>query len=125
MDGSQDRTQVEWHECTVKWRHGDVPALAAWVTHADGRGVGVIVYTTPVDTLRTGARVGRQYARHFNYTVSGHMNGQAGTVEQAKIDAVACARCANPDTSTSTFKTKFMWMAKAVTLTNKDGAEQP
>ncbi len=117
MDGSNGGApEPVWRECTVQWKTKDCPAVAAWIAHADGRGVGVIVYTTPQDKLVTGNRLHEPYKREFRYVVSGFLDGVAPTVEQAMIDAAACARCANPDQSQSRFKSREQWLCCAITL---------
>ncbi len=104
-------TEIQWIECTVKWQQVDAPALAVWVN-----GVGVIVYTTPVDTLKVGARVSSPYDRRFRYVLSGHMDGVSTSIEQAKIDAVKCAGCVrDADKGNVRYKTQEQWMKYAIT----------
>ncbi len=103
---------VEWIECTVKWQHVDAPALAAWVN-----GVGIIVYTAPVDTLKVGTRVSSPYERRFRYVLSGHMDGLSTSIEQAQIDAVKCAGCiAGVEKANTRYKTRDQWMKYAITV---------
>jgi hypothetical protein len=105
-------TGIEWHDCTVKWQQVDAPALAAWVN-----GVGVIIYTTPVDTLKVGARVSSPYERRFRYVLSGHMDGLSTSIEQAQIDAVKCADCvAGIEKTNVRYKTREQWMKYAITV---------
>lgn len=104
-------TEIQWYECTVKWQREDAPALAAWVN-----GIGIIVYTAPVDTLKVGTRVSSPYDRRYRYVLSGHMDGLSTSVAQAQIDAIKCTQCANPAKSESRYKTKEQWMKYAITV---------
>lgn len=106
---------IVWQACTVKWKREDAPALTAWVGE-DNDGIGLLVYTTPALPILTERGI-RTCSPLFRYIVSGHMHGFAASVEKAQHDALACARAAPTELSTSRHRTRRDWFHAIVAVT--------
>lgn len=117
MDGSGNG--IEWYECSVRWQREDKRALAAWVTRADGSGVGILVYTKPMQVIRKTegpTDVRNAYDLLYQYTVSGYSSSFASSISDAMREAVALALISDPLQSISRFKTRQLWMNELTLL---------